>query len=109
MYFHTDDVDDVRDLAEALARAARQGKAVRIDVDSAGRLKYKIGGGMWTPSIDSTHDINRDAAVPTRCEWVHREDNSFCGPSSLDERFATGPEEDFDCHHGRPIYLAPVK
>lgn len=63
MYFHTDDPKVLDQLSRMLAHAAETGKSARLDVDSAGRLKWKCGEGMWTFPHDSTPDPYRDAPV----------------------------------------------
>lgn len=60
MYFHTDDVNLINEIADNLNFAAIHGKRVRLDVDAAGTLKMKIGEGMWSPPFDSTPDPYRD-------------------------------------------------
>lgn len=64
MYFHTDREKIVDSLAETLSFASHQRKAVRIDVDSEGSLRVKIGQGMWSPPIASTVDPYRDEPKP---------------------------------------------
>lgn len=60
MYFHTDSVS-TKDLISALAeRALDTGDSLRISVDEAGRLKMKVGEGMWTAPMFSTPDPYRD-------------------------------------------------
>lgn len=60
MYFSTDNDFTISALAMLLTHAAESGKRVRLDVDSKGRLKYKLGEGMWSGPIDSTEDPYRD-------------------------------------------------
>lgn len=62
MYFHTNEPNVIDRLADALNFANAHGKRVRIDVDDAGNLKYKIGEGMWSEPISSTKDPYRDAS-----------------------------------------------
>lgn len=59
MYFHTDDERTVRWLGDVLTTAAVMNRKVRLDVDSEGRLKVKVGEGMWTSPIASTPDFYR--------------------------------------------------
>lgn len=59
-YFHTDNESTVIRLAIALTIAMQDDKRVRFDVDELGRLKYKIGEGMWSEPINSTPDPYRD-------------------------------------------------
>jgi hypothetical protein len=61
MYFHTDDPGVIAILAAAATTASEQGRRLRLDVDSKGRLKFKVGGGMWSAPITSTDDPWRDA------------------------------------------------
>lgn len=74
MYFHTDNKATIGNLADALANAEDFGKRVRFDVDDFGRLRYKVGEGMWSPPIDSTPDPYRDpaprAAYTTEHVWL---------------------------------------
>lgn len=60
MYFHTDDLTVVNNLAEALSFASVNDKRVRLDVDDSGNLKVKIGEGIWSAPISSTPDPYRD-------------------------------------------------
>lgn len=60
MYFHTDNAFTVATLARLLTIAAEDGRKIRLDVDSNGALRYKIGEGMWSGPIDSTYDPYRD-------------------------------------------------
>lgn len=60
MYFHTDRGFDIAVIANALLTAATEGRRVRIDVDSEGSLKVKIGEGMWSAPFASTPDPYRD-------------------------------------------------
>lgn len=63
MYFHTDNNDVITTLMHALSVAMVQEKRVRIDVDSEGNLKYKIGEGMWSAPVWSTPDPYRDVEM----------------------------------------------
>lgn len=60
MYFHTDTREVIGYLADSLKNAGDFGKRVRIDVDSEGCLKIKIGEGIWSPPFTPTHDPYRD-------------------------------------------------
>lgn len=60
MYFHTDNPATVSRLATALSNAHVQEKRVRLLVDDLGRLKYKIGEGMWSEPIWGDYDPHRD-------------------------------------------------
>jgi len=61
MYFHTDNPDVTARLGEAVTRADLKGR-LRLDVDAQGRLRYKVGEGMWSEPIASTPDPQRDAS-----------------------------------------------
>lgn len=60
MYFHTDSTGDLNWLAKVTERAAANNLPLRIKVTEEGELMVKLGGGMWTPPMVGTHDINRD-------------------------------------------------
>ena len=60
MYFHTDSPTLLSTLGYLMTEGAKQGGRVRLDVDEAGRLRYKVGEGMWSPPISSTPDPYRD-------------------------------------------------
>lgn len=60
MYFHTDNPFTLATLARLMLGASQDGRKVRLNVDEAGRLSYKIGEGMWSAPIDSTPDPYRD-------------------------------------------------
>jgi hypothetical protein len=62
MYFHTDSPDTTARLGEAVTRADLKGR-LRLDVDDKGRLRYKVGEGMWSEPIESTPDLYRDEEV----------------------------------------------
>lgn len=59
MYFHTDN-DAVTDQIERAVNAAQHGRSLRLDVDSQGNLRIKVGEGMWSAPIASTPDPYRD-------------------------------------------------
>jgi hypothetical protein len=63
MYFHTDNSEVIWEIASALCKAGDHDRSVRFDVDSQGRLKYKIGEGMWTAPFASTPDAYRSLPV----------------------------------------------
>jgi hypothetical protein len=65
MYFHHDNdlMGCIEDFGKSVAYAAQEGRRVRIDVDDKGRLRYKIGDGMWSAPISSTPDPYRDLRV----------------------------------------------
>jgi hypothetical protein len=74
MYFHTDDTFTLETLERAVNAASTQDRSFRIDVDDFGRLRYKVGEGMWSAPIDSTPDPYRDpaprAAFTTERVWL---------------------------------------
>lgn len=59
MYFHTDNQQVIWALAEMLADAYEAGRRVRFDVTDTGKLRVKVGEGMWS-LINPTHDPYRD-------------------------------------------------
>lgn len=61
MYYHTDDQSMVNWLAVALSNAAVAERCVRLDVDSEGRLRVKVGEGVWTSPFASTPDPYRNS------------------------------------------------
>lgn len=61
-YFHTDSDMVLSQLAEAITRADLNGQSFRISVEN-GIMKYKVGGGGWSPPIRSTPDVHRDAPL----------------------------------------------
>lgn len=65
MYFHTNKTMTLSDLEHAVGRARVEGRSLRIDVDSYGRLRFKVGEGMWSAPIDSTPDTYRDQSGVT--------------------------------------------
>ena len=66
-YFHTDSPDFLPALAEAVTRADMEGKSFRISVEN-GILKYKVGGGAWSPPVRSTPDPYRDTPLDWEVE-----------------------------------------
>lgn len=60
MYFHTDSGSAKFMLASMLQDAYVEDQRVRIDVDSEGNLRIKVGEGMWSAPIVSTPDPYRD-------------------------------------------------
>lgn len=66
MYFHTDNKFTLQTIAIAANNAAENGRSLRLDVDSEGRLKFKVGEGMWSAPIASTTDPYRDNATVER-------------------------------------------
>lgn len=91
MYFHTDNVGTMGRLRLALANADK----IRFSVDSAGRLKFKVGEGMWSEPIPSTPDPYRDPPVE-KGVWRH-EDGTACTayPDSMDWTYT---DEPYNCH-----------
>lgn len=67
-YFHTDSDMVLSQLAEAITRADLNGQSFRISVEN-GIMKYKVGGGGWSPPIRSTPDAYRDAPL----DWEEEE------------------------------------
>ena len=57
--FHTDDPSVVSHVAYLAEAAAKDGRRFRLNVDSDGNLKIKVGEGMWTAPIRSTPDPYR--------------------------------------------------
>lgn len=84
-YFHTDQPAVIDQLARMLAHAHETGKRVRLDVDSAGRLKWKCGEGGWTFPHDSTPDPYRDPVYPYVVCSKHRNAHK-AQPSCVDQR-----------------------
>ena len=74
MYFHTENQMTIWGLAEALCQAGNYEKAVRFDVDSEGRLKYKVGEGMWSAPIASDPDPYRDTPRVKGMKWFLNEE-----------------------------------
>lgn len=66
-YFHTDSPDVLPALAEAVTRADMLGVSFRIHVED-GIMKYKVGGGSWSPPIRSTPDAYRDKPLHWEAE-----------------------------------------
>lgn len=74
MYFHTDNEQDIGWLARALAQAEAHGRRIRLDVDSEGNLKVKVGESMWTPPIAGTPDPHRDRVALVDSLVAHEPD-----------------------------------
>lgn len=62
-YFHTDSDRDMEWLENVLRTARERGNSVRLHTED-GRLKVKVGGGMWTAPLSGTFDQFRDDALP---------------------------------------------
>lgn len=77
MYYHTDELNMLRWLADVFTTAAIYERRVRLDVDEKGRLKVKVGEGGWTPPLAGTPDPYRD----NRPAWS----NDDCGGCFNDE------------------------
>lgn len=72
-YFHTDGTNlDLVTLAEAVTRADAEGKSFRIHVEN-GIMKYKVGGGSWSPPMRSTFDPFRDSPL----DWEDETDTEL--------------------------------
>lgn len=59
MYFHTDDPITIKLLKGVVDAAARDDRRLRFNVDSEGRLHWKLGEGTWE-LFSSTPDPYRD-------------------------------------------------
>lgn len=91
MYFHTDNVGTMGRLRLALANADK----IRFSVDSAGRLKFKVGEGMWSEPIPSTPDPYRDPQPSP--EWRHLDQTLCSGRIHVVMDGTWGVCDDHDC------------
>lgn len=87
MHFHTDDLGTMGRLRLALAKADK----IRFSVDGQGRLKYKVGEGMWSEPIASTPDSYRDRPILVeKGVWRHTDGTECLSyPDSRDWTYTT--------------------
>lgn len=62
-YYHTDDPRTIGWLENVMRTARENGNAVRLSTGADGTLKVKVGQGMWTAPLSSTHDEYRDGEI----------------------------------------------